>query len=149
MAKQIETSKHLDLSSRRVRDLVKAGVLPPPRGRGGYDLTACRLAYIQYLRSLIKGYGKSEGEDYDELLKMEKWRAQKRENDLQEELVAPVELITDAIVKTAAQVTAVLESLPVNLKRAMPELSGDAVDVAKREIARCRNYLSSMEIDLS
>ena len=55
MASQLEVAAHLDLSDRRVRVLVKDSILPGSKGHGGYDVDACRLAYIRHLRGLATG----------------------------------------------------------------------------------------------
>ena len=39
------------LSERRVTELTDAGVIPKPKGRGQYDLTACTQGYIKFLKS--------------------------------------------------------------------------------------------------
>ncbi len=55
MANQTEAAAYLDVSTRRHRDLVKNGVLPPSKGPGGYDLDAHRVAYIRHLRGVNPG----------------------------------------------------------------------------------------------
>lgn len=64
MATQKELAAHLDITDRQVRNLAKDGVLPGSKGKGGYDLDTCRLAYIAYLRGLATKQVKAEpGED--------------------------------------------------------------------------------------
>ncbi|MCL2076344.1 MAG: hypothetical protein FWH15_07910 [Betaproteobacteria bacterium] len=48
-------AKMLDLDDRRVQQLAKEGIIPKPRNRGEYNLLACTVAYIKYLRSRIDG----------------------------------------------------------------------------------------------
>lgn len=50
-----EVAFALNLSQTRIDQLVTAGVLPKPIGRGRFDLTASTRAYLQYLRSHTKG----------------------------------------------------------------------------------------------
>jgi hypothetical protein len=50
MATQEQIAEHLDLSKRRVQDLMAEGVL----GKGA-DLDQCRINYIRYLRSNASG----------------------------------------------------------------------------------------------
>ena len=50
MAKDSEIAKHLDLSTRSVRDLRDMGRLPA----AGADLADCRVAYFRYLRELAE-----------------------------------------------------------------------------------------------
>lgn len=61
MAKQIDVANHLDLSDRQVRNLIKSGALPGSKGPGGYDIDACRVAYIRHLRGLATGQTQGGG----------------------------------------------------------------------------------------
>jgi terminase small subunit / prophage DNA-packing protein len=61
MATQEEVARHLDLTSRRVRQLIDEGVLPK-RGKDGWDLDACRVLYLRHLRSLASGHGGKQAE---------------------------------------------------------------------------------------
>lgn len=155
MATQQELAEHLDLSSRRIRGLVKDGILPASKGRGGYNLEICRLAYIRFLRGKANGQVKQEADtqpeiegDYARMLEREKWREKKRQNDVEEGLVAPVDLLTYALEKVAAQMVPILESLPLNMKRNWPEITGDQTMLVKQSIAECRNAIADMEIEL-
>lgn len=61
MANQKEVASHLDLSDRTVRELLQKGAIPRPRGRAGYNLDACRLAYIRHLREVAAGRQSTDG----------------------------------------------------------------------------------------
>jgi len=63
MATQIELAAHLDLSTRRVRDLLRDGILPPSKGNGGYDIDASRVNYIRHLRGLASGQQRGSADD--------------------------------------------------------------------------------------
>jgi len=159
LATQKEVASHLDLSDRRVRGLVQSGIFPPSKGPTGYDLDGCRLAYIRYLRGLQSGQVRpsQEGQDgeqgadasnYAALLEQEKWRRAKRENDVEEGLVAPVSLLTDALQKAGGIIVATLESLPLLMKRHWPEITGDQITQVKKAVAECRNAVADMKIDM-
>lgn len=152
MATQKETAAHLDLSTRWISELVKSGVLPNGRGRGGYNLDDCRLAYIRYLRGVSTGQvtdiEPSDNEDYSKLFEKEKHREKKRQNDIEEKIVAPVSLLTDALLKASNQIVPILESLPLIMKRNWPEITGDQILLVKKAIAECRNAVADMEIDI-
>ncbi len=60
MAKLTEVAEHLDLSTTRIHQLVKAGILPKS-GRAAYDLDKCRIAYIRYIREIAAGRGSKDG----------------------------------------------------------------------------------------
>jgi len=158
MATQKEVAEHLDLSLRHVQKLIKDGRLPPTKGRKGCDLESCRFAYIRYLRGLGSGQinssdfnapgSDSDSDDYAKLLEYEKYREKKRINDMEENKVAPVSLLTDALQKAANQIIPIFESLPLIMKRNFPELSGDQITLVKKSVAECRNIIAGMEFDL-
>lgn len=156
MATQSEIAEHLDLHDRHVRRLVADGILPASKGKGGLEIDACRLAYIRYLRGVQSGQVRPAGDettaeesgDYTALLEQEKYRKAKRENDLEEKLVAPVSLLTDALLQAGAIIIPILESLPLVIKRYWPEVTGDQVQEIKRAVAECRNAIADMRIDI-
>jgi len=130
--------------------LAQDGVLPPSVGRGGYDLDECRTTYIRYLRGRATGQVKEKEHDdnYSRLLEKEKYREKKRQNDLEEGKVAPVELLTAALEKVADQIIPILESLPLLIKRHYPEITGDQITMVKRAISESRNIISDIQIDI-
>ena len=160
MATQNELAAHLDLSDRRVRGLLKLGILPPSRPPGGLDLDACRLAYIRYLRGVQSGQVRpsceSDGDDlpavasndFSALLEQERYRRIKRENDLEENLVAPVSLLTEALIKAGRIIIAHLETLPLLMKTANPSLTGDDIQLVRKTIALCRNEIADMHVEV-
>lgn len=158
MATQKEVAEHLDLTERHVRRLLKDGIIPPSKA-GGYDFDSCRLAYIRYLRGIQSGQVKPanpidseqpdapKAGDYTALLEFEKYRKTKRENDIEEGLVAPVALLTDTLQKAGAIIVANFESLPLLIKRHWPEVTGDQITMVKKAIAECRNVIADMRIE--
>ena len=153
MATQKQIADHLDLSSRWVSKLTKDGVLPSSKGRGGYDLDACRVAYIRYLRGVTTGQvtesgEKKDDENYSDLLEFERYREKKRQNDIEEQKIAPVSLLTDALLQAGNQIIPILESLPLIMKRNWPEITGDQVTLVKKAIAECRNTIAGSELKI-
>lgn len=154
MAIQKEVAKHLDMTTRQVRNLVSSGVLPPAKP-GGYDIESCRVAYIRYLRGIKSGQVKThreENEDdgnYRELLEKEKYREKRRVNDLEEDIIAPVTKITSAISRTIEQITPIFDSLPLEMKRMNPKLTGHDIQLVKKSIAKIRNIVANTKIDLN
>ena len=157
MATQKEISEHLDITARHFRRMVQQGIFPPSRP-GGYDLDACRLAYIRYLRGVASGQVKEQKEeteeddngrkDYSAELEKEKWREKRRENDIAEGLVAPVSVLTDALTKVADQVVPILDAIPLEMKRLNPKLTGHDIQTVKKAIARARNAVADVQICL-
>lgn len=85
-------------------------------------------------------------DNYTVLLEQEKHRKLKRENDIEEKKVAPVQLLTDALVKAGNTIIPILESLPLIMKRNWPEITGDQITMVKKAIAECRNAIADSEI---
>lgn len=129
------------ISATRVRQLVAEGVIKKNK-RGKYSDDAI-TAYINFVRK------SSEQEtDFRDLLDQEKHREKKRENDLAEGLVAPVEILEVAVGRGVAAMIPVLESLPLNMKRKFPEITGDQIQLVKKSVAECRNALADVEVKI-
>lgn len=157
MATQQEVADYLDINPRHVRRLISEGILPASKGKGGLCLDACRMAYIRYLRGLASGQVKptdvgesenGESKNITDQVEEQRLRKLKRENDIEEQLIAPVDLLTEALAKTAAQVIPIMDSLPLEMKRRNPNLTGHDIQLAKKSIAKCRNLMSEAEIIL-
>lgn len=55
-AMSVETiARLLDMTPRRVQQLVKENILPKPVARGQYDAVRCSVAYIRYLNGRLDG----------------------------------------------------------------------------------------------
>ncbi len=130
--------KLLGISTQHVGRLAKAGTLTKRRD-GKYAATAV-VQYIEYVR---KGQTRSTVEVE---LAAEKLRAARRDTDLAEGLVAPVELLTEALLRIAAQVVPILEGIPLTLKRQVPSLTGDEVETIRAAIAEARNVIAKTKI---
>lgn len=159
MATQIEIAEHLDLSDRWVRTLLQEGVLPASKGRGGYDIDACRLAYIRYIRAQVSGQArrpeaaeesgdisgleqKKLEEDY--LWTKERRIAQQLKNEIASRQQVPTEFAMFALSRLAAEVAAILDTLPLTLKRRHPDLETRHLDTLNRELARARNQAADL-----
>lgn len=150
MATQKKLAEHLDLSDRQIRNLVSDGVLPGSKGRGGYQLDACRKAYIRYLRGLQNGQIKAATDvDTARMLNLEADTRLKeiKRKQLEKEL-APINLLEWTIGNAASQIAAILETIPGKLKRRAPRLSANELDIIKREIVKAQNIASKITVDL-
>lgn len=159
MATQLEVAEHLDITDRQVRSLLQSGVLPGSKGRGGYDLDDCRLAYIRNLRGQASGQVKSpeagaeevldpmleqkrEQEEY--LLTRERRIGQQQKNELSARKVVPSEFAIFSLSKLAAEVAAILDTLPLTIKRKHPDLEPRHLDTLSRELAKARNQAAGL-----
>lgn len=155
MASQLEVAAHLNLSERQIRNLLTGGVLPASRARIGLDLDACRVAYIGYLRGLNSGQIKAEVtplglEDVDPSLEIQLMEqrirlttaqavAVEKKNQVEEQLLVPVDFAIFALSKVAAQLASMLDTLPLKLVRKHPDMDPRHLESLTREIAIARN----------
>lgn len=161
MATQIEVAKHLDLSDRQVRNLLADGVLPGSKGKGGFDIEACRLAYIRYLRGLGNSQVKPEtdpecpdGIDPLAELKLTQERlrltaaqaeGQELKNDISRRRAVPTEFAMFVFSKLAAEVASILDTLPLTLKRRHPDLEVRHIESVQRELSKARNRAAQLD----
>tara|TARA_R110001592_G_scaffold138183_1_gene356781 strand:+ start:55 stop:555 length:501 start_codon:yes stop_codon:yes gene_type:complete len=115
MATQRELAEHLDLSTKRISELIRDGILPSKMGRSPLNIDVCRIAYISYLRKL-GGYNKRSGggDIAEEKTRLTKFQADKAElevNQLEGKLI-PAQLVQDTWTDFVANVRAKLLGLP-------------------------------------
>ena len=115
MATQREVAEHLDLSVKRISELIKDGILPSKMGRSPLNIDVCRIAYISYLRKL-GGYNKrsGSGDITEEKTKLTAAQARKAELEVEEMEgnLLPAQLVEDTWIGYVANVRAKLLGLP-------------------------------------
>ena len=115
MATQREVADHLDLSVKRISELIRDGILPSKMGRSPLNLDVCRVAYISYLRKL-GGYHKRSGtgDIAEEKAKLTAAQARKAELEVEEmeAKLIPAELVQETWVDYVANARAKLLGLP-------------------------------------
>jgi phage terminase Nu1 subunit (DNA packaging protein) len=132
----------LGLSIQRVGQLAKEGVIHKLEN-GRYPPEAV----AEYIRWRYEQSGGVAGdEDWSDLLEKEKYREKKRQNDLEEQLVAPISILTEVLERGVAAMVPILDTLPLMVKRNWPEVTGDQVTLVKKAVAECRNILAELEI---
>lgn len=157
MATQVEIAKHLDLSDRQVRNLLSEGVLPGSKGRGGFDIDACREAYIRYLRGLgsaqVKAEAPPEDEGIDPLVEyklLEERRgltaAQRisveMKNEVDAKRLIPAAFFTFAFAKFIPAAGSILDTVVMTLRRRHPDLTPGQLDSISRELTKARNTIA-------
>lgn len=150
---QKQIANHLDLSVRQVQRLMKDGVLPGSKGSRGYDLDACRFAYITYLRSRAGGDTQQpQSLDLDDAelkrkqeeanLRLTEQRALDLEikNERNAGKLIPTAFVIFAMTqKVIPEISSLLDSLPLTMKRKHPDLQQRHLNALEREITRLRN----------
>tara|TARA_R110002012_G_scaffold317737_3_gene534729 strand:- start:858 stop:1382 length:525 start_codon:yes stop_codon:yes gene_type:complete len=102
LATQREVADHLDLSVKRISELIKDGILPSKLGRSPLNLDVCRVAYISYLRKL-GGYHKRSGTGDIAEEKTKLTAAQARKAELEVEIMegklVPIQEVEEFLVE--------------------------------------------------
>jgi len=115
MATQREVADHLDLSVKRVSELIRDGILPSKMGRSPLNIDICRIAYISYLRKL-GGYNKKSGtgDIAEEKTKLTAAQARKAELEVEEMegSLIPSQLVEDTWIDYVSNARAKLLGLP-------------------------------------
>lgn len=153
MVSRDDVARHLDISSTYVSKLVKAGIISPPKKETGYDLEQARVAYIRSLRGsgsgnkgpkLVGENGIKEPSTYRELLDLEKWRTEKRENDIADGLVVPVSQVSVSIGLIVSEIRPLLESLHEVVRRSHPGIGTPALEAVQRAAASVSESIGSV-----
>lgn len=144
--RQAEFAGLVGISQPAVSSLVARGILVA--GMTGRQML---LAYCGHLRETAAGRA-SEEEGLD--LIAERARLAKEQADriaLQNEVtrreLAPVHLIEQVLSQAGARVSGILEAIPGMLKRRLPSLSADDVELITREVAKARNIAAAVTLD--
>lgn len=160
MATQAEIGKYIGLSDRTVRQLMKDGIIPNKSGRSGYDLPACVLAYCQHLRSQSQqdsnGFVPADSDDIAGInsayqdARLVKLRADHLEEKLKimRKQNVPVEAIEYVLSRVAAELRGLLDPLPGQVKKQMPQLSAAAVEELKKMVTKAGNVCSRVTVHL-
>ncbi len=153
MATQKDISEHLGVGERHIRKLLSSSILPASKGAGGYDINACRMAYINYLRNLSKSGGEEAATPTD-AIDIEEERAgltkaqrisQELKNEILEGRYMPIDTIQEILSKILIQVGGILAALPLNLKRKHPELEKRVIDSIQAEIIKHQNEAAKLD----
>lgn len=87
----------------------------------------------------------------DEKARFDKVRADKVELELEiaRKEVAPIAVLEWALAKIASQINSVLDSLPLKIKKRVPNLSAREIEKIRKEIVKVQNEASETTLDFS
>ncbi len=141
MATQNEIAKHIDLSSRKVRDYMADGIL----SKGG-DLDVCRVAYIRYLREVAAGRSTNSANYTAERTRLAKAQADEKElqvKQLQGDLI-PADAVLAEWRKMLSSMRSRLLAIPPRAAVLMPgiETFREAEKILKKFIYEALTELS-------
>lgn len=142
---QAEIAAHLDISERRLRDLLSEWGID----HKATTLSDIRIRYIRRLRE--EAAGRASGGEYDltnERARLAKEQADKvaMANAVTRNELAPRALLVLVLARTAPKVCAILDALPGALKRRIPSLDQTAIHVIETEIGKTRAQIAAMKL---
>lgn len=108
------------------------------------------LAYCSHLREQAAG---RQGDGDLNLPTERAWLAREQririelQNAVTRRELAPVVVIEEVLAKAGSRVAGILESIPGNIRRRIPRLTMDELNVVSAEIVRARNIAASVSLD--
>ncbi len=69
-----------------------------------------------------------------------------RENKIADKKVAPVEYLEAALANVLAQMVAIFDAMPMNLKRSNPKLTARDIHMIKKDLATLRNLAADVSV---
>ena len=151
--KKAELAEIIGVSERTLTTWQKNGMPISYDGRRGeanlYDTENVIAWRIKNRIQEITGEGDKSGLNLEQeraQLAQEQHRKIKRENDIEDNLVAPLGILTDALASITTQMASIFEALPLTLKKRCPSLTAKEVEVIKKEIAKTRNTAARVKL---
>jgi len=133
------------ISQPAVSDLIKRDVLTD-----GDTLANWLIAYCANLREQAAGRAGADGslDLVSERARLAKEQADKVafQNALTRNQLAPVDLLEEVLAKAAARINGIFDAIPGMIKRRVPSLSSDEIDLISGEIAKGRNIVAAMSL---
>ncbi len=145
MLTQQEIAEHLDLSQPAVSQLME---------QLGIDwktesLADIRIIYIRRLRE--QAAGRAALGDLDlageraALAKAQRERIEMQNAVTRKEL-APVSLIEEVLTRAASKVAGILDAIPGMVRRRVPTLNADEIELISGEVAKARNTVAAISL---
>jgi len=137
---QAEIAAHLDISDRRLRELLTEFGLDHKQAA----LAEIRVRYLRKLRE--EAAGRAAGGDLDlagerALLARAQREGQEIKNHAARGTYAPIELLSDVLANASQAVVDRLDQIPADLRRVCPDLPQAVRDAVMAEIASARNEM--------
>lgn len=144
--KQAEIAEHLDLSDRSVREFLSDAGMDHKQS----TLDEIRVAYIRHLREMAAG--RAAAGDLDlaterAMLAREQRIKIEMQNAVTRGELAPVALLEQVLTAAASKVAGVLDAIPGMVRRRVPQLSANDIDLIAGEIAKARNTVADISLD--
>lgn len=148
LMQQVSQSTFGDLvgiSQQAVSDLLSRGIIAQGDSSGVW-----LLAYCANLREVAAGRQAGEGFDLPtERARLAREQADKiaMQNAQTRRELAPAYLIEEVLAKAGSKVAGILEAIPGQVKRRLPNLPASEIEAIQLEIAKARNIAASITLD--
>lgn len=145
MLTQQGIAKHLDLDQSSISRLLSELAIDWKAA----SMNEIRVAYIRRLRE--QAAGRAAIGDLDlageraALAKAQRERIEMQNSVTRGEL-APVVLIEEVLTKTASKTAGILDAIPGMIRRRVPLLTADDIDLIAGEVAKARNMVAAMSL---
>lgn len=141
---QAAFGKLVGISQPAVSDLLRRGVLHDKASLGEWI-----VAYCSHLRE--QAAGRQASGDLDlatERARLAREQADKvgMQNAISRGELAPVSLIEEVLTKAAAKIAGILDAIPGLVRRRVPKLSAEEIELIAAEIAKARNRIAAMSL---
>lgn len=133
------------ISQQAVSDLLARGVIMHGQSAGEW-----LLSYCANLREVAAGRQAGEGFDLPtERARLAREQADKiaMQNAQTRRELAPAYLIEEVLAKAGAKVAGILEAIPGQVKRRLPNLPASEIEAIQTEIAKARNVAAAISLD--
>ena len=116
------------------------------------DIVANRVAYALKSAKKSGGISSDEAKDAMDAAKLDEINERTENMAIKNAILrrenAPISALEFALGKVCAQISAILDSIPVKVKRACPKLGSADIEKIKAEIVKCQNVAAEAKIDL-
>lgn len=146
MLTQKEIGFHLDLDQSQVSRLCDDLAID-------WQVTSLDEIRVRYIRRLREqAAGRAASGDIDlvterALLAREQKERIAMQNAVTRRELAPVILIEEVLAKAGSRVAGILDAIPGMVKRRVPGLSAEAIDMIRGEVAKARNLAAAVTLD--
>jgi phage terminase Nu1 subunit (DNA packaging protein) len=143
-AKQKDFAKLIGVSASAVSGMVDKGVI-----HDGQTLGEWILAYCGHMRE--QAAGRASTGDLDLVTERAALaRAQREKIEMQNEVTrgnqAPVMLLEEVLTKVASKIAGILDAIPGMVRRRIPGLKAEDIELITGEIAKARNTVATMSL---
>ena len=145
MLTQRNIADHLDMSQQAASQwLEKLGI-----DWQQSTLDEIRIAYIRALREQAAGRAAEGGLDLaTERARLAREQADKiaMQNAVTRGELAPVSLIEEVLTKSSSKIAGVFDAIPGKVRRRVPKLTTDDLELISAEVAKARNIVAAMSL---